>query len=151
MADSKVITEKKWFTLRYLVQNNIKASPEKVWQLLTDVANFTRWNSTLSSIEGTIALGGTIKMQVPQASDRVFTVKVSVFEPCTRMLWEDGFSPLFTGKRSFVLSQQADGSTNFEMQEIFSGLFLPLIASQLPDFAPIFKQYAADLKQAAEQ
>jgi hypothetical protein len=37
------------------------------------------------------------------------------------------------------------------MSEIFSGLMLPMIAGKLPDFAPIFEQYAADLKNAAEK
>lgn len=37
------------------------------------------------------------------------------------------------------------------MAEIFSGLMLPLIAGKLPDFAPIFERYAADLKKAAEK
>jgi hypothetical protein len=31
-----------------------------------------------------------------------------------------------------------------------SGLMLPMIAGGLPDFVPVFTQYAADLKRAAE-
>ena len=30
------------------------------------------------------------------------------------------------------------------------GLMLPMIAGSLPDFVPVFTQYAADLKRAAE-
>ena len=37
------------------------------------------------------------------------------------------------------------------MDEVFSGLMLPLIRSSLPDFAPIFERYALDLQAEAEQ
>lgn len=40
--------------------------------------------------------------------------------------------------------------TEFEMSEVFTGLMLPMIAGSLPDFVPVFDQYAADLKRAAE-
>jgi len=43
-----------------------------------------------------------------------------------------------------------DGSTEFRMEEVFSGLMLPLIKGSLPDFAPSFEAYAADLKREAE-
>jgi hypothetical protein len=39
----------------------------------------------------------------------------------------------------------------FEMTETFSGLMLPMIASRLPDFGPIFERYAADLRAGAEK
>ena len=37
------------------------------------------------------------------------------------------------------------------MKEEFWGLMLPLIKGSLPDFAPVFEAYAADLKRAAEE
>ena len=36
------------------------------------------------------------------------------------------------------------------MTEAFSGVMLPMIRGSLPDFAPAFEAYAADLKRAAE-
>jgi len=36
------------------------------------------------------------------------------------------------------------------MTETFAGIMLPLIGRTLPDFEPVFDQYAADLKTAAE-
>jgi hypothetical protein len=48
------------------------------------------------------------------------------------------------------LTPKGDGSTDFTMSEVFSGAMLPLIAGSLPDFAPEFEKYAADLKRAAE-
>jgi hypothetical protein len=44
-----------------------------------------------------------------------------------------------------------DSSTDFVMEERFSGLMLPLVKRSLPDFGPIFERYAADLKNEAER
>jgi len=139
------------FRLECSVSNIIKANPEKIWELLTDVENYTKWNSTLTSLEGNISLGGTVKMKVPQAPGRIFKVKVKEFTPNKSMLWQDGFAPMFMGKRFFTLQPCADGTTTFTMSEVFSGLMLPMIAKKLPDFVPIFEQYAADLKKEAEK
>ena len=57
---------------------------------------------------------------------------------------------MFTGVRTFELKPRSDGSTNFVMEERFSGLMLPLVKGSMPDFGPVFEQYASDLKRAAE-
>ena len=46
---------------------------------------------------------------------------------------------------------RTDGTTDFSMVETFDGIMLPLIKGSLPDFAPPFEQYAADLKREAEK
>ena len=110
----------------------------------------TAWNSTLTSIEGPIGLGGTVKMQVPEAPGRTFAPKVTRFEANRMMEWSEG-NPMFRGVRTYTLTPVPDGSaTRFEMTEGFSGPMLPMIAGRLPDFGPIFERYAADLKARAE-
>jgi hypothetical protein len=138
------------FRLECSVSNSIKANPEKIWKLLTDAENYTSWNSALESLEGNIVLGGTVKMKVHEAPGRIFKVKVKEFTPNKTMLWQDGFAPMFMGKRFFTLQSNVDGTTTFTMSEVFSGLMLPMIAGKLPDFVPIFERYAADLKNASE-
>ena len=150
-ADGKAVKTKSTFRMECSVSNNIKANAEKIWELLTAADNYTKWNSTLNSLEGNIALGGTVKMKVPQAPGRIFKVKVTEFTPNKTMLWQDGFAPMFMGKRYFTLSPNTDGTIRFTMSEVFSGLMLPMIAGKLPDFKPIFERYAADLKKEAEK
>jgi hypothetical protein len=67
------------------------------------------------------------------------------------MNWTGGFAPFFKGVRSFALMPREDGSTDFAMEERFSGLMLPLAKGSLPDFGPIFERYANDLKNEAER
>ena len=140
------------FRLHYTVSADIAAPPEKVWALLTRAEGMTDWNSTLTSIEGNIELGGTVRMQVPEAPGRTFTVKVTQFLPEEEMVWREGNPVMFLGVRTYSLSPNPDGTaTRFQMTEEFSGSLLPLIARTLPDFGPIFERYAADLKAESEK
>ncbi len=138
------------FRMHCTISTIIQARPARIWALLTDAAGFPRWNSTVTSIEGDIAEGQTLKLKVPTAGQRVFKPKVSIVEPERSMIWSDGMAPMFKGVRTFSLVPIGDDSTEFSMKEEFSGLMLPLIKGSLPDFAPVFEAYAEDLKCAAE-
>ncbi|MFN8059911.1 MAG: SRPBCC domain-containing protein [Vicinamibacterales bacterium] len=138
------------FNLRYAVQAAIRATPSAVWTRLTDANGFPAWNSTVTSIEGDIALGSRLAIRVPLAPGRVFRPRVVELVPERRMVWRDGFAPMFQGTRTFTLTPRGE-STDFEMVEVFEGLMLPLIKRSLPDFGPVFDRYAADLRQACER
>jgi uncharacterized protein YndB with AHSA1/START domain len=133
------------------VRCTIRASPDRVWSLLTDAAGFPRWNSTVTRIGGAIALGEELEIQVPAAPGRTFKPRVTAFEPGARMVWSDGATPMFKGVRTFTVAPSNGGATAFSMEEVFEGVMLPLIAGSLPDFGPIFETYAADLKREAER
>jgi hypothetical protein len=55
-------------------------------------------------------------------TDRTFTPRVSDVVPNERMTWTGGVSPIFKGVRTFQLTPRSDGTTDFAMQERFSGL-----------------------------
>jgi hypothetical protein len=138
------------FRMECAVGINIRASAKTIWTLLTNAADFPRWNSTVQSIEGQIALGQKLALRVPVAPGRVFRPKVTGFEPETRMVWSDGAAPMFKGVRTFTLAPRG-GSTDFAMVETLRGVMLPMIKGSLPNFGPPFEQYAADLKSEAER
>lgn len=149
MTNGQARAEKSAFRQVVSVSADIAAPPARIWALLTDAAGFPRWNSTVTNIEGPIELGRKLAIRVP-ISPRVFTPKVTAFEPDKRMVWQDGAAPMFQGVRVYDI-MPTDAGSRFTMAETFSGLMLPLIAPSLPDLAPVFTQYAADLKRAAEQ
>lgn len=138
------------FSLRYAVRRTIPASVEVVWSKLTDAPGFAKWNSTVESIEGRIAVGEKLTIRVPFAPGRAFTPKVVELVPQERMVWQDGFYPMFQGTRTFTLTRQGP-DTDFEMVEEFRGAMLPMIKPSLPDFRPVFDRYAADLEAACKQ
>lgn len=118
--------------------------------LLTDSKNFTKWNSTVVSVDGDIKKGETIRLVSKLDPKRTFKLKVAEQTPTT-LIWKDGFAPMFTGVRTFELQARPDGSTDFTMTEFFKGIMLPMIKGSLPDFKENFEQYAADLKNASEK
>ncbi|HUJ62668.1 MAG TPA: SRPBCC domain-containing protein [Kofleriaceae bacterium] len=132
------------------IRCDIAAPPERIWALLTDAARFPSWNTTVTRIDGTIALGQKLAIAVPLAPGRTFRPKVVRFEPDRVMVWRDGFAPMFRGVRTFTLTPKP-GGTEFAMVEVLSGLMVPLARASLPDFGPAFETYAADLKRAAER
>jgi hypothetical protein len=137
------------FRMLYSAGINIKAKPSRVWAIMTNAADFPRWNSTVKSIEGSIASGQTIKLVAAISPNRVFNLKIVEFTPEKQMVWSDG-NAMFKGVRTYTLSARPDGSTDFSMEEVYTGLMMPMIAGSLPDFGPVFEQYLADLKREAE-
>ena len=139
------------FRMQCAVDIDIRATPQRIWDLLTNASDFPRWNSTVSRIAGDIAAGAQLELQVPIAPNRKFKPKVAEFEPCQRMVWSEGVAPMFKGVRTFSLQPGSDGATRFSMSETLAGLMLPMIKGSLPDFGPVFEKYAADLKREAER
>ena len=138
------------FRMTCAVSIDIEAPPERIWDLLTNAADFPRWNSTVTRITGKIDAGEKLALEVPAAPGRTFKPKVTELEAGRRMVWSDGMAPMFKGVRTFTLAPRGDGTTTFTMEEVFSGVMLPMIKGSLPDFAPSFEAYAADLKREAE-
>ncbi len=91
----------------------ISATPEKIWRLLTDIDDMVRWNSTLTTIEGTAELGGTVKMRVPEAPDRVFAVRVTEYTQDREMVWAQGNRVMFLGVRTYRLTPGSNDTTTF--------------------------------------
>ena len=151
MTPPTVTTEASTFRLQTSVSIAIKATPEVIWALLTDAAKFPQWNTTVTSIEGTIAKGNKLALRVPAAPKRVFKPKVTELEVNRRMVWAEGAPAIFRGVRTFTLTPRGDGTTEFTMAEVLRGLAVPMAKGSLPDFAPIFETYATDLRRAAER
>lgn len=150
MTSTNVTQTGRAFSMEYRVVVNVRARAGVVWKLLTDAKDFPRWNSTVRGIDGEIREGAVLRVSVP-GTDRVFTPRVSGIVPNERMSWRGGFAPVFKGVRTFVLTLRDDSSTDFAMDERFSGLMLPLARHAMPDMGPVFERYADDLKREAER
>lgn len=131
------------------VQLNIRASAKTLWLLLTDAKGYPQWNPTIERIEGHIAEGERLRLHVP-GTKRTFSPRVSSIVPARRMVWGDGIRFVFKGVRTFTLEPCSDGSTNFVMEENFSGLVFAAVKGVMPDFRPIFEAFALGLGREAE-
>ena len=140
----KATTVKAIFSRETSVSIDIKADPTIVWALLTNAADYQRWNSTVISIEGKIAAGNKIALKSTLDPKRVFRLKVKEFEPTAKLVWGDAM-----GNRTYTLTKTAIG-VNFSMVEKIGGPLFPLFAGLIPSFDNAFDQFAADLKKEAE-
>ena len=143
--NGKAITEKTKFSRTTSIGQTINADLGVIWALLTDSKNYPYWNSTIVSIDGTIAQGEKIKLKSTLDTSRVFKLKVKAFEANQKLVWGDGL-----GERTYTLSQTDNGVT-FVMHEKIGGFMFPLFANKIPSFDEAFEQFTADLKKEAER
>ena len=148
--DGKATTTRTTFRLAIAVTKSIDAPNTAVWNLLTDLRAQSKWNSTLTSIEGKIALGERVSFKVPEAPGQTFNPRVVAYDEAKSMVWRLNRWPLLVGVRTYRLTPVPNGSTEFSIDEVFQGLMLPLIAKSMPDFGAMFERTARDLKAAAE-
>ena len=143
--EGKSTTTKKTFSRETAVSTPIFADPAIVWALLTHASDFTRWNSTITSMKGEIREGGTIELKSTLDEKRTFKLKVKEFVPEKRLVWGDS-----QGNRVYTLNKSAEGGVLFTMSEKIGGPLFPLFAKYLPSFDESFERFAADLKKEAE-
>lgn len=135
--------------LDYSIAIYIAAPPAIVWEVLTDAAGYTRWNSTIIELTGRIERDGEVELVSKVAPDRRFGLEVSAFDPPRAMVWEDG-GGMFLGVRHFTLTPKDQG-TILAMSETYSGFFLSSAEEEMPDFRANFEVFAADARQEAER
>lgn len=143
--NGKATTRKTTFSRETTVSTKINADAAVVWALLTQASDYTRWNSTIVSLEGEIREGEKIKLKSTLDEKRTFKLKVKAFIPEQRLVWGDG-----QGNRTYTITKQGKEGVTFTMTEKIGGLMFPLYAKFIPPFDESFEQFAADLKKEAE-
>lgn len=142
----KATTIKKTFSRETTVSIDIKSTAENIWKILTTASKYTQWNTTIVSLEGSIALNEKIKLVSKLDPKRTFKLKVKEFELNQKLVWGDG-----QGNRIYLLTNKGNGIVNFSMTEKIGGLMFPMYAKMIPPFDASFEQFATDLKKASEQ
>ncbi len=141
----KAVTIRKTFSRETTVSVPIAADPSIVWALLTQMADYPRWNSTVISLSGDMRPGGDVALVSTLDPARTFKLTVREMTPETRLVWGDGM-----GERTYAIVAGGPNAVTFTMSERIGGLMFPLFAGQIPPFDDAFEQFAADLKREAE-
>ena len=134
----------------------INATPEKVWEILTNFKAYPTWNPFIKSIEGHVDTGKRIKVRIePQeAKGMTFKPKILTFLENREFSWLGHllFPGLFDGKHKFELIANGDGTTTFLQSERFRGILVPLFKKQLNrNTKNGFIEMNEKLKELAEQ
>jgi hypothetical protein len=134
----------------------IKASAERVWQVLTNFAAFPQWNPFIRMASGEIRSGQRLEvhMQSSGARPMTFRPKVLKVEPNRELRWRGQLwiGGLFDGEHIFTIENIAPGRVRFVQREQFSGVLVPLLARSLDrDTKRGFEEMNQALKSQAEK
>ena len=127
------------------------AAPEsRIWEVLTKQVQEDPQPFGITRLEGKMQLGARLKLWSEIDPKRAFSLRVTVFDEPTTMIWKGGMPfGLFTGTRTFSLAPSPKGS-QFQMREVFDGLLSGMIVKSIPDLSPSFEKFAQELKRKAE-
>src|SRR5436309_9656686 len=113
---------------------DIDATPERVWQILTDFAAYPQWNPFLTSASGTPVTGARLTVRMQPEGGRAMTFRPTVREavPQRRLRWLGRLllPGIFDGEHSFTIEPR-DGGVRLVQQEKFRGVLVPLLARSL--------------------
>ena len=133
----------------------IKAAPETVWNLLTDVSRFPEWNPFIRRLRGELKAGQKLVVFIQPSGTRgmEFNPVVLNVEPNRELRWLGRlvFPGLFDGEHIFQIEPLGDVLVRFRQREIFSGVLVPLLKSSLEsDTRRGFNEMNQKLKELAE-
>jgi hypothetical protein len=133
----------------------IQASPEKVWQILTDLDKWPEWNPFIHHAVGKAQKGEAVDITFRSASKEM-TLHCTVInaEPNRELCWKYHviLPGLFRGEHSFVIEPMGPNHLRFVDRETFSGLLVPLQAKDIDTNSRRgFEEMDKALKARAEQ
>ena len=134
----------------------INASPEKVWQVLTDFDHFQDWNPFIRSIHGKPEAGSklTVEIQPPGGRPRKFHPKILRFDPKREIRWLGHVlvPGIFDGQHTFKIESLGPNHVRFIQREKFNGVLVPFLGKALDkDTRRGFKEMNEALKQKVEK
>jgi hypothetical protein len=137
---------------------DIDATPERVWEVLTDVPAWPQWNLLIASAEGTFAVGRQLSLSMPPLNPLLrVTLRLTVLEvaPWRRLrfrlrLARLGIPGLFDADHTLTISLH-DGGVRLWEEARFRGLLVPLMTRSLNrEKLPAFNATNAALKNRIE-
>lgn len=135
---------------------DIKASPEKAWEVLTDFNNFPNWNPFIRQISGTPTVGTKLKIKLHTSSgkNRTYQPIITKVEPSRELRWiGKSFIPgIFNGERIFTIAPLQTNHIHFVHVEIFTGLGVAIVGSRFDkDVYQSFVKMNDAFKEKVEQ
>jgi len=135
---------------------DIQASPERVWEILTDFDSYPEWNPFIRRISGKAEAGARLKVYLRRSFARGIFFRSTILkaEPNRELCWLGRLviPGLFEGKHAFIIVPLEENWTHFIQHEYFTGLLVPMLERVLDtDIRRGFKEMNHALKERAEK
>ena len=102
----------------------VRAPSDRIWELISDLPGWDRWNPVETSVEGTIAYGGSLALTeaIEGLPERRVAVRVGEWQPYAQLVWIEKRGLWFRSMRYFEIEELEPGSCIVANGHIFSGL-----------------------------
>lgn len=102
----------------------IRATTDAIWEVISDLSFWDRWNPIEKQVEGTIAFGGQIALTetIEGLPERRVLAKVGEWQPYAQLVWMENRGLWFRAMRYFEIEELEPGSCIAANGFIFSGL-----------------------------
>ena len=110
----------------------IRATPEKVWAVLTDTGRYWEWSPRLLRVDGTFAPGAVVTLHYKKERAWMperFVVDVNACTPREELSWsgpQGGAKGFLRATRTFRLRDRSEG-TKVNHSEVFAGALAGLL------------------------
>lgn len=127
----------------------INASPDRVWAVLTNGAEYDSWNSVIHSLEGELIEGNKVKFMFNQEEDKSYQITATVKEilPNELLNQKGGMPGIMTFNHRYII-EQTDGGTRMTIHEDYRGLMVPFWNPQPVQLA--YERLNEDIKRQVE-
>jgi hypothetical protein len=116
-------------------QVDIDATPETVWNVLTDLGHYADWNPFIVEASGEIAVGNKLTNRMQSPGGKAMTIKpvVTAVEPAQTFEWLGhlGVRGVFDGRHRFELQATPAGGTRVMHTEEFQGVLVRFMRKTL--------------------
>lgn len=102
----------------------VRASTDRLWEIIADLPGWDRWNPIETSVDGTIAYGGQITLTeaIEGLPERRADARVGAWQPYAQLVWMEKRGLWFRSMRYFEIEELEPGSCIVANGFIFSGL-----------------------------
>ena len=130
---------------------DVTASPEAVWETLSDFGGYWRWNPMVVAAEGRAAEGERVSLSYRSnvGLHLSFEVRLTRVEPGRELRWL-GRRLGVVGDHYFRLEPDGRGGTHLVHGEIFRGPLVRPLAFGFERQRPVFEAFNAALRERAE-
>jgi len=134
----------------------IDASPEKVWDVLTDWDNMPSWSTSLQGISGDVTNGGQVQVTYLNQGQTFDIPHTLIFVEGERFGWSDPTVPPFDGfvdNHLFIVEKISDCQSRFIQSDEFNGEGNATFnAEGAANFVlPLYTAFNAELKMEVER
>ncbi|MBQ0951355.1 SRPBCC family protein [Streptomyces coelicoflavus] len=138
---------------------DIEASPQQVWDVLTDFPRYPAWTTYIQELGGRAEVGNRLRLVIGPPDKKPYVVNVPVLDatPGVRLAWGAvipgaAWMPrtIYTGVHEFLFSDLPGGGTRLTHRESFGGLLARLVKDGPPGGDEGFDAFNQALKRQVE-